>query len=141
MTFEEIKSTILRSLWLPVIVMALASPLHAQEDQPSRRGSRIIDDTTRQVYGPTTSSYFFENDVFLNIHNRCVIDTLIRDFHHYTPFQSSDYTIQDLGNIATASRPIFYQVPGYIGVSPGFEVYDLYWEANKIRYFDTLSDL
>ena len=125
----------------PVILFAVfffAHTAFAQEETPSR-GSRIIDDTTKQIYGPTTSSYFYEDDVFLNIEKRYTIDTVIRDFHHYTPYERSGYTIQDLGNIATASRPIFYQVPEYIGVSPGFEAYDLYWEADRIRYFDTKS--
>lgn len=139
MTFEKMNLTTRRFLWVPVITLLLAHTLHAQDDQPSRRGSRIVDDSTKQVYGPTTSSYFFEDDVFLNIHKRYVIDTLIRDFHRYTPYQRSDYTIQDLGNIATASRPIFYEVPDQIGVTPGFDVYNLYWEANRIRYFDTKS--
>src|SRR5690606_30724148 len=118
--------------------LLLVSSVSAQ-DVPTRRGSRIVDDTTKQIYGPTTSTYFFEDEVFLNLNRKYVIDTLIRDFHHYEPYQQSGYTLQDLGNIATASRPIFFEVPEQIGVTPGFTVYDRYWEARRIRYFDTKS--
>lgn len=111
----------------------------AQEEQQGRRGSMIVNDSTKQIYGPTTSRYFYEEDVFYNHEQFYYIDTLIHNFHRFTYVQKNDYLYQDLGNIGTASRSIHYQVPTYIGVNPGFEVYDLYWEGNKIRYFDTKS--
>lgn len=132
----------MRYCWRVILIAALiiiqAHSISAQ-DTPTRRGSRIVDDTTKQVYGPTTSTYFFEEDVFFNIDRKYVIDTLIRDFHHYAPYFQSGYTLQDLGNIATASRPIFFEVPEQIGVTSGFTVYDRYWEARKIKYYDTKS--
>lgn len=121
-----------------VLVLTQVNPSSAQE-VPTRRGSRIIDDTTKQVYGPTTSTYFYEDEVFLNIEKKYVIDTVIRDFHHFAPYQQDDYTLQDLGNIATASRPIFFEVPEQIGVTSGFTIYDRYWEARRIRHYDTKS--
>jgi predicted transport protein len=121
-----------------VLLLTQVNPTSAQET-PTRRGSRIIDDTTKQVYGPTTSTYFYEDEVFLNIEKKYVIDTVIRDFHHFAPYQQDDYTLQDLGNIATASRPIFFEVPEQIGVTSGFTIYDRYWEARRIRHYDTKS--
>lgn len=121
-----------------VLLLTQINPTSAQET-PTRRGSRIIDDTTKQVYGPTTSTYFYEDEVFLNIEKKYVIDTVIRDFHHFAPYQQDDYTLQDLGNIATASRPIFFEVPEQIGVTSGFTIYDRYWEARRIRHYDTKS--
>jgi hypothetical protein len=98
----------------------------------------IVNDSTQQIYGPTTSRYFYEEDVFYNHEQFHFIDTLIHNFHRFTYVQRYDYMYQDLGNIGTSSRPIFYNVPSYIGANPGFETYDLYWEP-KIRYFDTKS--
>ena len=121
-----------------VLLLTQINPTSAQET-PTRRGSRIIDDTTKQVYGPTTSTYFYEDEVFLNIEKKYVIDTVIRDFHHFAPYQQDDYTLQDLGNIATASRPIFFEVPEQIGVTSGFTIYNRYWEARRIRHYDTKS--
>ncbi len=46
---------------------------------------------------------------------------------------------QDLGNIGTAMRPIFYQAPEVIGLTPGFQAYDLLWNTEKIKYWDTKS--
>jgi hypothetical protein len=112
----------------------------AQEDRaPARRGSRIIDDTTKQIYGPRTSKYFYENDVFFNKDLRFQIDTLIRNFHQWNYVQGNQNLYQDLGNIGTAIQPIFYQSPEVIGARAGAHVYDLYWNTEQIRYFDTKS--
>lgn len=111
-----------------------------QDDQPARRkGSRIIDDTTKQVYGPRTSKYYYERDVYLNQVNLHTIDTVIRDFHRFTYVQRHEYKYQDLGNIGTAIRPIFYQTPEIIGASSGFTSFDMYWNTEEIRLFDTKS--
>jgi hypothetical protein len=111
-----------------------------QEEQPTgRRGSTIVDDSTRQVYGPKTSRYFLERDVFMNrlvYHN---IDTVINNLHRFTYVQRNNYLYQDLGNIGTAIQPIYYQTPDNIGATPGFRSYDLYWDTEAIRNYDTKS--
>lgn len=109
------------------------------EDGGRRRGSRIIDDTTKQVYGPKTSRYYYEEDVRLNKQTYHLIDTAIRGFYRYTYIQRNDNLYQDLGNIGTAMHPIYYQTPANIGVSPGFTQYDLVWDTERVRYFDTKS--
>jgi hypothetical protein len=113
--------------------------LRAQDEQPNRRGSQIIDDTTKQVYGPKTSRFYFEKDVFFNRITYHPIDTAIRNFHRYTYVQQHNYLYQDLGNIGTAISPIFYKVPDVIGATSGFNSYDLYWEDEQVRYYDTKS--
>lgn len=133
---------IFRLVFPILLISVLTVSVMAQEEQPRgpRRGSVIVDDTTKQIYGPTTSRYFYEEDVFYNQDVLHHIDTVIRNFHRITYLQRNAYRYQDLGNIGTAARPIFYQVPSYIGVNPGFEVYDLYWvKPEQIRYFDTKS--
>jgi hypothetical protein len=109
------------------------------EDAGPRRGSRIIDDTTKQVYGPKTSRYYYEEDVRLNKQTYHLIDTAIRGFYRYTYIQRNENLYQDLGNIGTAMHSIYYQTPANIGVSSGFTQYDLIWDTEKIRYFDTKS--
>jgi Putative porin len=134
---EQYPSGSLKFIIVSVILLACAGTVAGQEGP--HRGSRVINDSTKQIYGPTTSHYYDEEGVFFNRKKLMDIDTAIRDFHRYTYYQRYQYTFQDLGNIGTAARPIFYRVPQYIGVNPGFESYDLYWEAGKIRYFDTKS--
>lgn len=116
-----------------------SNELLAQDQPTKRKGSRIIDDTTKQVYGPKTSRYYFEKDVFFNRVTYFTIDTAIRNFHRFTYVQRNHNLYQDLGNIGTAIRPIYYQVPNAIGASSGFQSYDLYWDSEQIRYFDTKS--
>jgi len=114
----------------------------AQRDDAAvkgRRGSRILDDTTKQVYGPGTSRYFYESDFFYNRNIVSPIDTLIKDFHRYNYVQRNLNFYQDLGNIGTAIRPIFYKSPDVVGVRSGMDVYDLYWDSELVEYFDTKS--
>ncbi len=110
-----------------------------QEEPTQRRGSRVIDDTTKQIYGPRTSRYYYEEDVFFNTFALRQVDTLIRNFHRFDEVRRNENLYQDLGVVGTAIRPIYYQVPENIGVSPGFNSYDMYWERERIRYWDTKS--
>lgn len=121
-----------------VAVLLGVSFLASAQDQP-RRGSKIIDDTTKQVYGPKTSRYYFEKDVFLNQQTYHYIDTVIRGFHRFNYVQRNLNFYQDLGNIGTALNPIYYHVPDVIGVSSGFTAYDLIWNTEQIRQYDTKS--
>ena len=60
---KSFKSLFLRVRFKQVILLvslfAIGPWAYAQIDAP-RRGSRVIDDTTKQVYGPKTSRYFYE---------------------------------------------------------------------------------
>jgi hypothetical protein len=121
------------------VFILLALQAEAQDDSPGRRGSRIIDDTTKQIYGPNTSRYFFEEDVFMNREVLQPIDTIIRNFHRFNYVQNNSNLYQDLGQMGTAIQPIYYQTPDGIGVTPGHPVYDLYWDSESIQYYDTKS--
>lgn len=126
------------TFFLGFLFLALVA-VGQDEDAGPRRGSRIIDDTTKQVYGPKTSRYYYEEDVRLNKQTYHLIDTAIRGFYRYTYIQRNENLYQDLGNIGTAMNSIYYQTPANIGVSSGFTQYDLIWDTEKVRYFDTKS--
>ncbi len=110
-----------------------------QDDNTPRRGSRIIDDTTKQIYGPRTSKYYFEEDVFFNRFTLREVDTLIRDFHKFDEVERRENMYQNLGTVGTAMNPIFLQLPDVIGARSGFHGFDPYWERERIRYWDTKS--
>ncbi len=139
---KSFKSLFLRVRFKQVILLvslfAIGPWAYAQIDAP-RRGSRVIDDTTKQVYGPKTSRYFYEEDVLLNKQTYHFIDTTPRNFHRYTYIQQHENMYQDLGNIGTAMNPIYYQVPDVIGVSSGFHQYDLVWDTEQVKYYNTRS--
>lgn len=122
------------------LVFMLPTAVALAQLQPARTGSRVIDDTTRNIYGPNTSRYYYESDVFFNREILRPIDTLIHNYHRNSSYvQKYNNLYQDLGNIGTAIRPIYYQAPAQIGAVSGFNAYDLYWDTERIRYFDTKS--
>lgn len=105
---------------------------------PTRMGSSILDDTTVNIYGPTTTGYFYYPNVVNNTYTRYTIDTSVYDLHQFSFVDYHDKRFQDLGNIGTAVRPIYYRFPETIGITTGFDVYDLYFDdASEIRYYDT----
>ncbi len=111
----------------------------AEEEETDGRRP-LLDDSTRQVYGPKTTLYFFEKDLKRNRLQLYEQDTLLRNFHSYDPVARSGWKYQDLGNIGSAAKPVFYEVPNLIGLSSGFHAYDLYFrDPSTRRYFDTKS--
>lgn len=133
--------------WNTILTLAVLSVLSVEanaqqtpQQTPRRTGSRVIDDTTRQVYGPNTSKYFYEEDMFFNRVVYHPIDTAIRNYHRNSSFVAkNDFLYQDLGNLGTAIRPIFEKAPDLIGATTGFRSYDLYWDSENVRYYDTKS--
>ncbi len=123
-----------------IISLGLATRAIAQEEEERVRvGSRIIDDTTRQIYGPTTSRYFTWDEIFYNKWQTYPIDTVICDFHRFSYVDRYTNFYQDLGNIGTAITPVYTQAPEQIGATPGFNAYDLYWNTEVPVYFNTRS--
>lgn len=122
--------------WLMFFSVSLSA-----QDLPGEPRSRstIIDDSTKQIYGPTTSQYFLESDLFRNKWISYPIDTVIRNFHHFSFSQRRQNLYQDLGNIGTAIRPVYQDVPDVIGATSGFNAYDLYWNSMPRQFFNTRS--
>jgi hypothetical protein len=112
-----------------------------QEGQEEAGGrKKLIDDSTKMVFGPKTTLYFLEKDVKRNKERKIEIDTVLNNFHNYEPVAKSGWMYQDLGNIGSAAKPIFYEVPRMIGTSSGFHVYDLYFNSpDSMKYYDTKS--
>ncbi|MBW3466476.1 hypothetical protein EGN73_01445 [Arthrospiribacter ruber] len=111
-----------------------------QMQQESGERKKLIDDSTKMVFGPKTSLYFFEKDIRKNRDVKYEIDTLLNNFHYYEPVAKSGWKYQDLGNIGSAAQPIFYEAPKMIGVTSGFHVYDLYHNSSdSMKYYDTKS--
>ncbi|MCA6073295.1 putative porin [Fulvivirga sedimenti] len=114
--------------------------VNKQNQEEDRRGSSIIDDSTKQVFGPQDTRYTYEKYLKYNNLEIFTIDTLIRNFHrfHYVP--ASGFMYQDLGNIGTALNPIFPENANEIGKMTGFTAYDPYYKTpDDIKYYNTLS--
>lgn len=105
-----------------------------------RPGGKIIDDSTKLIYGPKTTRYILEPDVLNNRKKRYTVDTVLGEGHRYNFVQRYKNMYQDLGNLGTALRPVFYEEPEKIGAQTGYYVYAPYqFQIDQIRYFDTKS--
>jgi hypothetical protein len=106
--------------------------------QQSRRGSTIVNDSTKNPYGPNTTRWTTEREMFTAKTNFRPLDTTINNYHRWTFVQKSANFYHDLGNNGTALNPIFPTVPAAIGATPGFNAYAPYWNE-ELRLFDTKS--
>lgn len=103
------------------------------------KGSTIVDDSTKNIYGPKTALWITERDLFYNKKNYQPLDTLLTNYHRWTYTQRLNNFYQDLGNMGTALNPIFPVISSTIGASSGFKAYELYYLTEEIKYFDTKS--
>lgn len=102
--------------------------------------SNIVDDSTKQVYGPYTTFYQTFEDIKYNRDNLHKVDTTIGNMHNFTLVEKYNYKYQNLGFLGSAIRPVFYTPPTSIGIRSGFDAYvPYYFTAEKIEYFDTKS--
>jgi hypothetical protein len=121
-----------------VIFIAVASATLAQKSGP-RVGSRIIDDSTKNVYGPQTTLWTTEKNIFFNTPVYYALDTTINNYHRWTHVQQTNNFYQDLGNVGTAMNPIFPKISSIIGATAGFNSFNPYFDSGEVKYFNTKS--
>ena len=101
---------------------------------------QILDDSTKQVYGPESTGFTTESHIKYDNPKEYSIDTVITNKHRYNYNSSKNYTMQDLGNNGNATRSLYYQLPTNIGATSGFHSFDPYFkEPGDIHYYDTKS--
>lgn len=101
---------------------------------------QIVDDSTFNVYGPTSTRFLTEERL---INNDCLyttVDTSIYLLERFSPVDISQRRYQDLGVLGSALFPIFYAPPERIGRTSGYTAYQPYaFKPTDIKYFDTKS--
>lgn len=104
-------------------------------------GAVQLDDSTKNIYGPTTTKYLLQEDILNNRDStRYLVDTSQTNFHRWSYVDKSWGKLVDLGNLGTASRQLFFQPKQRVGADLGFHAYDAYMlKAEDIRYYDTKS--
>ena len=103
-------------------------------------GRTGLDDSTKVIYGPTSTRFFLEADVVNNRKILYTIDTTLAGIHNFNFVQRNKNLYQDLGNIGTAIRPVFYKAPEQIGTLLGYDAYTLYEiKPSQVRYYNTKS--
>jgi hypothetical protein len=118
--------------WLLLLALTLGAALasHAQ----------IVDDSTKVLYGPKTTRVIYEAEVRRDSVGGTLLDTTLtqwpqsRFWAHDTTFQ------QDLGILASASRPLLYQANYQLGARFGRNAFDRNTrDASEVPYYDSRS--
>lgn len=106
----------------------------------SGQNKGIIDDSTKVIYGPKSTRYVLEEDVFNNRKKLYTMDTTMDEVHRFTYVQRSRNLYQDLGTLGTAMRPVFVQMPQQLGAQSGYTVFSPYaFQSMEVKYYDTKS--
>ncbi len=138
----KVVSSFLRILWIGT-AMLTCIPVLAQRQrgktEASRVGSTIVDDSTKNVYGPKSTQWTTEADLFKNRPNYRPLDTAVNEYARWTYVQRSNNLYQDLGVVGTAINQIFPTTPTQIGATSGFHSYSPYYNTQEPIYFDTKS--
>lgn len=104
-------------------------------------GNVVLDDSTKVIYGPSTTHFFFEDDILNNRDSvRFRVDTLMENFHRWSYVDRAWNKLVDLGNLGTATRQLFFQPREEVGAQLGFRAYDPYaLQSSDVKYYDTHS--
>ncbi len=126
-------------LTILAFVFPLMQGLSQDKEGKTRIGSKVVDDSTKNIYGPKTSKWITEKDLFENKTYYQPIDTSITNYHRWTYVQKFNNFYKDLGNVGTALNSIFPLLYSTIGVSTGYTAYEPYYKSEELKYFDTKS--
>ena len=106
----------------------------------SQRENRLLKDTLKNVYGPQTTRFTYEKNFKFNNLVFNYPDTIPDNLHRYTDIERNGNLGQNLGNLGTAYRNLYYEPAMKVGRRSGFDAYDeFYVGPDDIRYFDTKS--
>ncbi|WP_273520393.1 putative porin [Roseivirga sp.] len=109
----------------------LQARMNARDAEALRNKENYSAKSTRFTY---ERNFKYNNIVFQNP------DTIPDNMHRVSYYESNNYLIQNLGNIGTAQRSLFYEVPKVIGRTSGYNAYNpFYTTPDQIRYYDTRS--
>ncbi|MEO9484826.1 MAG: putative porin [Ekhidna sp.] len=102
--------------------------------------AQIVDDSTKQIYGPKTTEFTTGSNLLNNLEAYQNVDTSIYLFERKSFYDRSGRRFQDLGSFGTALFPIFHNPQSQIGRTSGFNAYSRYaFEASEAKYYDTKS--
>jgi len=146
--FSIILSVFFQKLFITTVILlsaisgAYSQIIDVEEEGEveERSGSSILDDSTKQVYGPSTSLFTYQKHVKYNNRHYYNIDTSVLDLHKYQFVVKKERLYTNLGNIGTPSNSIYPLQQDNIGATSGFTLFDLYWEGpDEIKYYNTKS--
>ncbi|WP_147407361.1 putative porin [Reichenbachiella sp. MSK19-1] len=102
--------------------------------------AQIIDDSTKLVYGPTSTRYITIGDLKHSDTLYHIMDSSIHNMENFELHRTSVIDYQSLGNNGTALKPVYYQIPTTIGSTTGFSAFEPYVKkVEDFKYYDSKS--
>lgn len=106
----------------------------------SQSFAQILDDSTKQVYGPKSVKYRLEKDILKNFSTEFNPDTTLQKFYKSDIIVEKNWLYQDLGNIGTSSKSILFEELNDPSTKLGFNTFNLYApDPSKFKYYNTRS--
>ena len=102
--------------------------------------AQIVDDSTKVLYGPKTTRVIYEREVRRDSVRGTPIDTTLTQFAQARYWLHDSTFQQDLGQLATASRPVLYQPNLALGNRLGRNAFDRNTrDGSQVPYYDSRS--
>ncbi|MFY0627209.1 MAG: hypothetical protein JXR07_12995 [Reichenbachiella sp.] len=99
-----------------------------------------MDDSTKLVYGPSSTKFILQGDLKHSDTLFHTMDSTLYGFSSFETKKNKDKFYYDLGNNGTAMVPMYYSVPETIGRTTGFNAYDPFVKtADEFKYYDSKS--
>ncbi|WP_157593227.1 putative porin [Rufibacter tibetensis] len=106
----------------------------------SQANAQILNDSTKAIYGSATTMVLYEADIFKGNLTPTRIDTSLTNLQNFRYWYYDTTRQQDLGNIGTASQPLFWRMPTVLGNRLGRNAFDPYAvNPATMEYYDTKS--
>ncbi|WP_341350755.1 putative porin [Sabulibacter ruber] len=106
----------------------------------SQGHAQILNDSTKAIYGSATTMTIREADIFRGNLTPTRIDTSLTNLPSYRYWYYDTTLQQNLGNVGTASQPLFWRMPTVLGNRLGRNAFDPYAvNPATIDYYDTKS--
>ena len=118
--------------WLLLLALVLGGALAGR--------AQIVDDSTKTEYGPKTTRVIYEAELLRDSTGGTPIDTSLTKWPQ-ARFWAHDSTFQqDLGVLASASKPLLYQPNYQLGARFGRHAFDRQVRAgSRVPYYDSRS--
>jgi hypothetical protein len=102
--------------------------------------AQVLDDSTKLVYNAGTTRYLTGADFLYLRSGASPVDTNITNFHNYQFHYKDGILYQDLGNLGTALRRVYWEQAPEIGRQLGHEAFKEYmFDPEKIPLYNTRS--
>ncbi len=107
---------------------------------PFGSSAQILNDSTQNIYSPKTTRILNEERIFRGNYDLSQVDTTLNNLQQQRNWYHDTTFYQDLGNLATPAKRLFWSGPTQIGARYGRNIFDRYNynPANQL-YFDTKS--